>query len=475
LRGDPVRAGPLAARIARRVASDGILRDIRAAAGATGVPAWLVGGTVRDAALGRPSSDLDVAAGRPAPRLVRALEALWGRRSFRFEKRRVITWRFDLHGRKVDVVDASGRGIARDLRRRDFTLNAIAVDLVGGRVVDPLDGLRDLEAGLLRAPLCGTFRNDPVRVLRAARFLAEFPRFRLHGDTRRAAAASARAVWCASAERLRDEMDKLLASRSPSRGLEEMARLTILGAVVPELVPARRCAAGKGRPNVWRHTVDAIRRSERPGRLPGAVVLADPQSLRLLRWALLLHDIAKPDTLSRGSDGRPTFHGHEAKGSRRADAVLRRLRFPKQLRLRVARVVLLHLRPHHLADAGAPPRGLGRLVRDAGDDLPVLVAHAALDALASGAPDARARWRRLRPVLLDLLARHRAAREAPRPPLVGGHDVMKLLGIGPGPEVGKLIAEVRDLQDQGALGSRDDALAWIADRAARRRSREATP
>ncbi len=452
----------LAARLARRVARDPLLHDLRETARASGVPVWLVGGAVRDAALGRPPEDLDLAAGRGAARLVPALETAWKRRAFRFRKRGVTTWRFDLRGRKVDIVDASGRGIERDLRRRDFTLNAIAVDLVTGRVVDPLGGLRDLRAGLLRPPGPDTFRDDPLRALRAARFLAEFPRFRLHPGVRRGAAAAARALRRASAERLREEVDKLLGSAAPSRGLEALERLGILGAILPEMLPMRECLAGAGRPSVWRHTVEAVRRSERPGRLPGAIVAGDAASLRLLRWTLLLHDVSKPETLARGDDGRPTFHGHEVEGSRRADAVLRRLRLPRSFRRRAARLVRLHLRPHHLADAGAPPRGLRRLVRDAGDDLPVLVAHSALDALASGAPDARARWRRLRPVLLDLLARHAASRETPRPPLVNGHDVMRVLRIRPGPDVGRVLAEVRDLQDLGTVGSRKDALAWIA-------------
>ena len=125
----------LAARLKRRAASDPLLRDLRLTSRSLGVPIWLVGGAVRDAALGRAASDIDLAAGRGASLAILRLEAVWGRRGFRFRKRGVTTWRFDVHGRRVDLVDASGRGIAGDLRRREFTLNAIprSGSMYGGR------------------------------------------------------------------------------------------------------------------------------------------------------------------------------------------------------------------------------------------------------------------------------------------------------------------------------------------------------
>ena len=245
----------LAARLRRRMATDPLLREVREAARASGVPAWLVGGAVRDAALGCPSEDLDVAAGRGAGRLVRDLGSLWGHRGFRFRKRGVTTWRFEVRGRKVDVVDASGRGIERDLRRRDFTVNAIALDLVGGRTLDPLGGLRDLEAGRLRLPRPGVVREDPVRALRACRFLAEFPAFRLDPAARREAKAAERGLRRASAERVRDETDKMLVAPRPDLGLETVERLGLLGAVLPETIPLRRCVAGEGRPDVLKSVV----------------------------------------------------------------------------------------------------------------------------------------------------------------------------------------------------------------------------
>jgi tRNA nucleotidyltransferase/poly(A) polymerase len=261
---------------------------------------------------------------------------------------------------------------------------------------------------------------------------------------------------------LRDELDKLLLAPAPERGLDALDRLGLLASVLPELVPLRDCVAGEGRPSVFRHTLDAIARSARPGRLPGRSVLRDAGATRVLRWTLLLHDLAKPETLSRREDGRPAFHGHETLGARRADALMRRLALPRAFRRRVAQLVRLHLRPHHLADSGPTPRGLRRLVRDAGEDLPVLVLHAACDAVASGSPDARARWRRLRPVLAGLLALRERSLAEPLPTLVNGTDVMLALGIGPGPDVGRLLREIRELQEDGTIDGREAALEYLA-------------
>ncbi len=451
----------LTRRLRRRVGRDPLLRAIREAAAGTGVELWLVGGTVRDTALGRPVEDVDLACGRPAARLIARLERDLGRRGFRFRRRGVTTWRFDVRGRRVDVVDAGWRGIERDLARRELTVNAIAFDLARNRILDPLRGLADLRAGLLRLPHQRVMREDPVRALRLARFLAQLPRFRPHRAAHAAAREIAGRLRRAAAERLREELDKLLVAADPVRGLEALERLELLPHALPELLPLRDCVAGEDRPDVWRHTLDAIGQSARPLRVPGRESLRQPGSLLVLRWSLLLHDIAKPETLGHKPDGRPTFHGHEELGGRRADAVLRRLRAPRELRRRVQRLVRFHLRPGHLADAGAPERGLRRLVREAAEDLPLLLVHAACDARASEARVARGRWARLRTALASLHRLYEATRGDSVKPLVDGRDVMERLGIPPGPRVGQLLADLEERQLEGTVRTREDALAYL--------------
>ncbi|HEX5043077.1 MAG TPA: HD domain-containing protein [Candidatus Polarisedimenticolaceae bacterium] len=434
------------------MARDPVLRAVRESARETAVPVRLVGGLVRDAALGRAAHDVDLAAGPGCARFVAALAARFGRRPFRFRKRGVITWRIVLDGREVDVVDVGRRGFARDLARRDFTLNAVAFDPLSGLLEDPLRGLADLRRGLLRAPRpATTFRDDPVRALRAARFLAAFPGWRLHRETAAGAAAAARALRRASPERIRDELQALLLARDPRAGLRALLGLGLLPSVLPEMVATVGCAAGPGRPDVFLHTADALGSSPR---LPG-------EDGAVLRWALLLHDVSKPETLELRDDGRPTFHGHEVLGAERAEAVLRRLKHPRARVRRVKRLIALHLRPGHLADAGCPPRGVRRLVADAGEDLPLLLAHAEADVQGTGGPPDRARRARLRRTLSILRAHGARAADLAATPLLGGEDVMRVLQIGPGPAVGRALAELAELRDAGTLRSRDEALAWL--------------
>ena len=452
----------LASLLRHRVARDALLRCARDSSRLVGAEAWLIGGYVRDAALGHRATDIDLIAGRGALRWIGELARRWSTRGFRFRKRGVTTWRFAVGGRQIDVVDASRRGLSRDLRRRDFTCNAVAFDLAQGLVVDPLAGLADLRRGRLRLPRAGVIREDPVRALRAARFLAQFPQFTLHADARREVASAASGLRRVARERVRVELDKLLLAEAPQRGLQLLASLDLLPSVLPELVPLGTCQAGSERPDVWRHTLDALARSGRPGRLPAGAATRDAEPRRMLRWALLLHDISKPETLEVRDDGRPTFHGHEVLGARRADALLERLCLPRRERRRICRLILNHLRPGHLADAGPTARGLRRLVREAGDDLPLLVLHSACDALASGSPDAETRWRRLRGVLRQLLELWNARVSAgTAPALLDGRLLMQTLGLEPGPLVGRLLRLVRERQEEGKLVTREQALAWL--------------
>lgn len=446
----------------RRAASDPLLGQLVSAARAVSADLYLVGGYVRDAALRRRTRDVDLLCAGGTARLVAELRARWDSRGFRFRKRGVTTWRFAFQGRQVDIVDASRRGLLGDLERRELTVNAIAYDLAGGRLRDPLRGLADLRAARLRPPSEGVFRDDPLRALRAARFAAQFPRFTLGPAVPRQARAVGASLRRASAERVREELDRLLGSAAPQRGLALLHEWGLAWIVLPELRPLQGCTAGLGRADVWSHTLGALALSGSRSRLPGAGVTRDEADRLALRWALLLHDISKPETLARAADGRPTFHGHEAAGALRADAAMRRLKVPRALRRRVSRLILFHLRPSHLADAGAPPRGMRRLVREAGQDLPLLVFHAACDARASSGPGAAARWRALRAVLLDLLELARAREHAPLPRLVDGRDVMRVLGLAPGPTVGKVLDRLAERQEAGRLRTREEALDFLA-------------
>ncbi len=451
-------------RLAYRTSRNPTLRLLRELSRETQVTVWLVGGAVRNAALGLPGKDLDLVSGPGTRRLIPRIQEALQSKGHRFRKRGVTTWRFLGADDGLDLVDASRRGVEADLRRRELTLNAIGYDLVEARLIDPLGGLADLRRGRLRMPTASAFAEDPLRALRLARFRAQFPGFSIESATRAAAGAQAGRLRRKAVERIREELDKTLVARAPHVGLGEIDALGLLPAVLPELTPMQECAAGDRRPDVWTHTLMALERSTRAARLPGGDIMRDAEQRSLLRWSLLLHDIAKPDTIDERGE-RPTFHGHEVLGAGAASRLLERLRAPKAFRRRVSNLVAWHLRPGHLADAGAPSRGIRRLAAEAADDLPVLVLHAACDALGSGVEDPR-RWAGLRGVLRRLLASPR--RLADRKPLLSGNEVMELLNLEPGPQVGRALSLLADAVHGDEVHNRRQARRYLRDAWARR-------
>lgn len=444
-----------------RVAREPLLQLLRECAVDSAAEVYLVGGPVRDAALRRRCKDADLTVVRRAAALVREIQRRLGTRGFRFRKRGVTTWRFVTTFGDVDVVDAVRRGLEDDLRRRELTINAMAYDLVGRRVLDPLGGLKDLRAKRLRAPRADTFRTDPARCLRTARFLAELPGFRIERTTRQRLAREAQRLRRVASERVREELNKLLGGTRPHDGLAAIHDWGLLDPLLPELSPLLDFAAGRDRPDVWWHTVMTIEMSATRPRLPSFGSVRDRGELSLLRWTLLLHDIAKPATFAIDASGKPIFHGHEERGAKTADALLRRLRFDSRTRRRITQLIRWHLRPGHLADAGAPARGMRRLARDAGDDLPLLCLHAACDAQGSGASGDAARWRRMSRVLRALPAIQARLRALPDAPLLSGADIIRATGLPPGPRIGELLRELAEARDDGAISTRRQALAYL--------------
>jgi len=402
-----------------------------------GFQCHLVGGAVRDMMMGRNLSDLDIATDalpeqvsslfrRVVPTGIRHGTVTVLFQGARFE---VTTFRTESgysDGRRPDSVSFAP-SILDDLSRRDFTINAMAYDLLAGRMEDPHGGARDLSRRLIRA--IGDpeerFREDGLRPLRACRFAAQLG-FTVDGDTLRAIPRTLDAVAGVSAERVRDEILKILESPVPSVALELMRETGILGIVLPELCEGIGVVQGE------LHCYDVFTHSLR-------ACDAAPRSSLELRLAALLHDVGKPRALRVEESGRPTFHGHESLSRDLAAAALQRLRLPTAVTRRVA-----HLVEHHMfnyqeewSDA-AVRRFVARVGENAIDDL---FALRRADQIGMCAENANAF-----PQGLALLAdRVRAVREGDRAftvreLAVDGADIMSHLGIGPGPKVGAILA-----------------------------------
>jgi poly(A) polymerase len=434
--------------------SDPVFPLLREAADGLGARAWAVGGYVRDVLLGRPHDELDVLVedGR-ALELAERFAALGGvRRPALFP--RFGTAQVSWHGRAVEFVSARAESYApdsrkpfvrpasveEDLLRRDFTVNALLMDFEG-RISDPLGGRADLERGLLRTPRPPevTFTDDPLRMLRAIRFAAQLG-FRLAPDllpAMRELRERARPPVL-SVERVHDELRKMLLSDRPRLAVELLDEGGLLELLLPEVWACHGVEQrGYHIADVYGHTLLTLQ---------WAAAHGGPDLV--LRLAAIFHDVGKPSTAS----GDGAFHGHHEVGAEMTAAALTRLRFANAEVDRVARLVLLHLRPVFY-ESGWRDGAVRRLARDAGDLVWTLMDLARADVAASAYPDAAK--------LEELAARlHTVLDETPsrmRAP-VSGHDIMQARGLGPGPEVGRIKAALEELVLDGTLAPDRDAL-----------------
>jgi len=437
--------------------------------GAAGHSLYLVGGIVRDLVLGplRPGADLDLTTDA-LPEQTRALLEGWadtqwaqgeafgtiGARKgdviLEITTHRAEAYRED--SRKPHVVFATD--ITEDLSRRDFTVNAMALRLPGAELIDPFDGLADLGAHLLRTPLAPevSFSDDPLRMLRAARFIAGYRLKPVDGLVPAVRSLRDR-LAIVSAERIRDELSKLLVVEDPSAGLWFLADTEVSDQFLPELRRLRLEQDPIHRhKDVLAHTI---------------AVVAKTSPRLVLRLAALLHDVGKPDTREIGPRG-VSFHHHEVVGARMARHRLRELRFSNEVIDEVQRLVFLHLRFHGYQDEVWSDAAVRRYARDAGPLLDDLNELTRCDCTTRNERRARmlaARMDALEARIAEL--REQEELDAIRPD-IDGNRVMELLGIGPGRQVGEALAMLLDARlDEGPLGEEEAErrlLAWWADR-----------
>jgi poly(A) polymerase len=440
----------------------------------------LVGGSVRDAFLGRKPGDLDLTTDAPPQRVLEVVaswaDQVWplgiefgtvglrkGRTTFEITTYRAE--RYDRTSRKPDVT--YGSSLTDDLARRDFTVNAMAARLPGYRLVDPFGGLADLRRKVLRTP--GTpaesFTDDPLRILRAARFAAQLG-FSVAPDTVAAMQqlASLLAPPKVSAERISAELSKLLLSSlpgGPAAGVALLVDTGVADQVLPE-VPRLRLESDEHyrHKDVYQHSLTVLNQ---------AIALEHRYGLDqdlVLRLAALLHDIGKPRTRSRLPDGRVAFHHHEVVGAKMAKNRLTELRYSKDIVADVSRLIELHLRFHGYGEGEWTDSAVRRYVTDAGPLLSRLHALTRADCTTRN----KAKALRLERAYDDLEERIAAlARQEEldriRPDL-NGVEIMQILGLQPGPLVGQASRHLLALRmEHGPLG-RDRAvqelLAWAA-------------
>lgn len=464
-----------------------------------GVQGYVVGGFVRDTLLGRTTFDIDIAVTANAPEVARrvadGLAARYILLDEIFGVARVIVTDMSAAGGPWQLDFSSCEGdIEHDLARRDFTINAMAIDMGalvtdyrGARLIDPFNGCEDLDRGVVRSVREAAFEEDAVRLLRAVRLATELG-FHISEDTEVQIRRYAHLINDVAGERVREELLRLLVVPGSGHCVKYLKELSLLMAVLPELAVTK--GIKQPREHFWDvldhslETVVAVDFLLRHGdweHADGELLAAVPWSAglaeyfarkvssgstggALLRLAALLHDIAKPQTKTVEPDGRMRFLGHDREGASLVATILERLRFStKETRL-VETMVKCHLRPMQMSQEGLPTnRAIYRYFRDTGEvGIDTLFLNLA-DHLATRGPHLdRTGWLEHTRIVDYLLKQYYEQQSQVRPvKLVDGHDLMNIFELSPGPLLGELLEAVREAQAAGEVATRQEALEYV--------------
>ena len=453
-----------------------IFHKIGDAADSLGVECYVVGGYVRDIFLERPSNDIDVVVVGSGIQVADALRKTLGKKAHISVFRNFGTAQVKYKGIEVEFVGARRESYTHDSRkpivedgtleddqnRRDFTINAMAICLNKerfGELVDPFDGIYDLEDGIIRTPLDPdiTFSDDPLRMLRCVRFSAQL-RFIIDDETFDALGRNADRIKIISGERIADELNKIMLTPQPSRGLMELQRSGLLQLIIPELAALDIVETRNGRAhkNNFYHTLEVVDN------------VATHSDNLWLRWAALLHDIGKTKSKRWEPSVGWTFHNHNFLGAKMVPELFRRLKLPLDMKMKyVQKLVDLHMRPIAIADEEVTDSAVRRLMNDAGDDIDDLMTLCEADITSKNEVRKkrfRENFRIVREKLTDLKERDY---KRLLQPVIDGNEIMEMFGLPPCREVGTLKQTLKDaVLDNRVPNEREPLMALLMQKAA---------
>lgn len=444
----------------------GLLTSLAQAFGRHNQVVYLVGGSVRDAFLGRNSGDLDFTTAA-RPELIQEILESWaqvvwdtgiafGTVSAEYEGQQVeiTTFRSDLYdGNSRNPVVQFGDSLEHDLVRRDFRMNAMAI-AIGSQgdllFCDPLDGLSDLRDGIINTPSAPelSFHDDPLRMLRALRFQSQLD-FHLEPQVATAVQEMAGEISRITVERVQVELDKMLLGQNPRAGINGLVDSGLAKLLLPELVALQEMNDERRRhKDVYLHSLQVLEQ---------AIALEDEPDL-VLRWAALLHDIGKPDTRAFSGDGKVSFYHHDAVGAKLARARLRELKYSKQMVRDISQLIYLHMRVYGFSDGEWTDSAVRRYVHDAGDLLPRLQLLVRADCTTQNKKKAK-RLAQAIDFLDERIAQLAAEEDLARVrPDLNGNEIMQILGLQPGPEVGAAWAYLKEQRLERGPMEREEAI-----------------
>lgn len=459
-----------------------IFHKIGEAADGMGVECYLVGGYVRDIFLERPTNDIDVVVVGSGIEVAKKLQQLLGTnpktgrpRAHLAVYRNFGTAQVKFYNTEVEFVGARKESYNRlsrkpivedgtledDQNRRDFTINAMAICLNKdrfGELVDPFDGIYDLEDGIIRTPLDPdiTFSDDPLRMMRCVRFSAQL-RFFIEDETFEALSRNAERIKIVSGERIADELNKIMKTAQPSRGLAELQRCGLLQLIIPELAALDIVETRNGRAhkNNFYHTLEVVDN------------VAKHSDNLWLRWAALFHDVGKTKSKRWEPALGWTFHNHNYIGAKMIPSIFRRMKLPMDAKMKyVEKLVDLHMRPIVIADEVVTDSAVRRLMNDAGDDIDDLMTLCEADITSKNEVRKKRfleNFRIVREKLTDLKERDY---KRLLQPVIDGNEIMEMFSLQPCREVGQLKQYLKDaVLDNRVPNEREPLMALLLEKA----------
>ncbi len=452
-----------------------IFHRISAAADSLHLECYVVGGYVRDLFLERPSNDIDIVVVGSGIEVAKALKKNFGRGAYLSVFRNFGTAQVKWHGMEVEFVGARKESYSHDSRkphvedgtleddqnRRDFTINAMAVCLNGdrfGELVDPFDGVADLEDGIIATPLDPdiTFSDDPLRMMRCVRFATQL-NFEIEDETREALHRNADRLKIISGERIEEEMNKIMLAPHPSTGFYYLYESGLLQLILPELTALDivETRYGRAHKNNYYHSLEVLenvvaaqRRASQDAELNDIHDYGEEQLFDhtlWLRWAALLHDIGKTKAKRWDPVQGWTFHNHNYVGAKMIPGIFRRLKMPLDAKMKyVQKLVDLHMRPIVIADEEVTDSAVRRLVNDAGDDIDDLMMLCEADITSKNQVKKQRflqNFQLVREKIADLKVRDY---KRLLQPVIDGNEIMEMFHLKPSREVGTLKQTLKD-------------------------------